>query len=130
MKGGAKLACWMASERSVMVLSGFRLTREAVEKGAWHTEMGASSRPEPGLVSRAAVYEGQVKPRRAASLAGVSTASVTAPLAHPVPGMPRLAPLLLLLPRFQAQPLLTGLHQLMGSTRTPAISQAMGQGRY
>jgi hypothetical protein len=64
------------------------------------------------------VYEGQVEPSRAASLVGVSSVSVIAPLVQAVPAVLRLVPSLVPPPRFQAQPLLTGLHQLLG--RMPA----------
>ena len=122
--GGAMPAApAVASERKVIGLSGFKLTPEAVEKGAWQTVAGASSMPTPALVSTAGEYLGQVAPR-VLSLVGVSTANVTAPLRQAVPTALRLVPLLAP-PRFQVQPLLGGLQQPQNHSKS---ARAQGGG--
>ena len=112
VKGGAMSPSAAISERMVIGPSGFRLTPEAVEKGAWQTAVGASSTPTPVLVSTTATYLGQVAPMLL-SLVGVSTVNVTVPLVHSVPAARRLV-LLLVPPRLQVQPLLAGLQQSPG----------------
>ena len=121
VKDGAMSPSAATSERMVTGLSGFRLTLEGVEKGAWQTAVGASSMPTPVLVSTTGTYLGQVGPRLLA-LVGESTSNVTVPLVQSVPAALKLGPLLVP-PRLQVQPLLAGLQQ-----NPWELSQARQQG--